>query len=421
MLCVSRLLKSATFPQVRRFSTAATRAKHELEGNLVHLKAAYELAMDISGFQELTEIAQQLETELSEEDIWTKNPKHAQHTMHKLAHINSRLGKLKGIRQSYVDMCEYVDLIVEDSDAHATEHEQHAVIDECLAEVEDVMSEVSAFIDHSLVKPTTDDAMDCLLIGEVGNGGLDAKDWVAMLHRMYLSWSKQRGFEVEEVSVVPDKVAGLRSFMIELKSTPDADCPYGWTRTEMGVHKLVRFSPFDKAHRRQTSHAKIAVIPVHHERRDDFHIEKSDLRIDRYRSSGPGGQHANTTDSAVRITHIPTGTTVSAQESRSQHDNMHTAMTRLKNELWVQHERARIDEANRIKTADGTNVNDSWGDHIRQYVLNPRQYVKDVRSNIVMDGKHAVERVLEDGDLDDFIKAALLLEAGHTLPWRNQK
>eukprot|EP00750_Incisomonas_marina_P017084 INCI19837.1.p1 GENE.INCI19837.1~~INCI19837.1.p1 ORF type:complete len:438 (-),score=83.60 INCI19837.1:470-1783(-) len=422
MTFFNRLMKFAVRPrswgrhlkfQKRAFASYLN-SRHELQNLVEELGSQYKIALQCSNYESLKAKAQVLDDVLSSDNVWIDEPTKAARTMRTRAQLEGRLSKVDKMKNAFNEVTEYAALVLDDIE-HEHGHSDWSAFEECLAEVKQVADDLDEFVRNSLVDPTSIEANDCLLMIEAGNGGLDAKDWVTMLQSMYTAWAEAKGFEVEEVSSVPDKVAGLRSCILEIKGTADADCAYGWTRTESGVHKLVRFSPFDKAHRRHTSHATVAAIPVHHEDRSTFSMDKKDLRIERFRSSGPGGQHANTTDSAVRITHIPTGLTASAQESRSQHDNLETAMSRLRNQLWVREEQNRILETNMYREASGVGSGASWGDHIRQYVLNPQQYVKDVRTNLSVEGAHAVDKVLLDGELDDFIHAALLLDRKHKL------
>lgn len=229
-----------------------------------------------------------------------------------------------------------------------------------------------------------------------GSGGTEAQDWAEMLLRMYLRWGDRRGFQTTLLEASPGEVAGIKSATIEFKG-PYA---YGWLRTETGVHRLVRKSPFDSGHRRHTSFASIFVSP---EIAEDIEIEinPADLRVDTYRASGAGGQHVNRTDSAVRITHIPSGIVVQCQSDRSQHKNRSQAMKQLKAKLYEvemlkkNEERAAL-EANKLEI--------TWGSQIRSYVLDQSR-VKDLRTGVETSNTQAVL----DGDIDLFIEACLKL------------
>jgi len=229
---------------------------------------------------------------------------------------------------------------------------------------------------------------------QAGAGGTEAQDWAEMLLRMYLRWCEASGFEVEMIEASPGDVAGLKSASIYVKG----DYAFGWLRTETGVHRLVRKSPFDSGNRRHTSFASVFIAP---EVDDDIQVEidPSDLRIDVYRASGAGGQHVNKTESAVRITHEPTGTVVQCQNDRSQHKNRATAMKQLKARLYELEELKRRDEA-QLEEAGKADV--GWGSQIRSYVLDQSR-VKDLRTGVESGDPDSVL----NGDLNKFIEASL--------------
>ena len=232
-----------------------------------------------------------------------------------------------------------------------------------------------------------------------GAGGIDSQDWTEMLLRMYLRWAERRGFARDVIEASPGEEAGLKSATI----TVGGDCAYGLLLAEAGVHRLVRISPFDQASRRHTSFASVLVWP---ELPDDVEVEidEGDLRIDTYRSSGAGGQHVNVTDSAVRITHLPTGIVVSCQNERSQHRNRDAAMSVLRSRLY---DLRRQEQQERLDQLGGEKREIAFGSQIRSYVLQPYRMVKDHRTKLE---EGNVDRVL-DGDLDPFIKARLMQKA----------
>lgn len=239
------------------------------------------------------------------------------------------------------------------------------------------------------------DAFDCYVEIHSGAGGTESQDWAAMLFRMYQRWSERRKFKIETIEYHAGEEAGIKSATIHVKG-PNA---YGWLKTESGVHRLVRISPFDSQARRHTSFSSVWVYPAI----DDtisIDVPESDVRVDTYRASGAGGQHVNTTDSAVRITHIPTGIVVQCQNERSQHKNRATAWDMLRARLYEAELQRREEEAN----AEAANKSEiGWGHQIRSYVLQPYQLVKDLRTNIE---STAPSNVL-DGDLDMFMEASL--------------
>jgi peptide chain release factor 2 len=243
------------------------------------------------------------------------------------------------------------------------------------------------------------DAGDALLSIHAGEGGTDAQDWAEMVARMYLRWAEQRGFKAEVVEASEGEEAGLKSIAI----TVQGENAYGTLKAERGVHRLVRLSPFDSAHRRQTSFAQVIVAPLVGDEAE-VEIDEGDLRIDTYRASGAGGQHVNKTDSAVRITHLPTGIVVQNQNERSQSSNKQAAMRLLRSRLAELAEEQREEELARER---GAAQNTGFGSQIRSYVLHPYQLVKDLRTQHETGNTQAVL----DGDLDDFIRSYLLAQA----------
>jgi peptide chain release factor 2 len=243
------------------------------------------------------------------------------------------------------------------------------------------------------------DANDAIASLHAGAGGTESQDWAEMLLRMYLRWAEREGLEVELDEVNPGEEAGIKSATFTVKG-PNA---YGVLSAERGVHRLVRISPFDASRRRHTSFASLDVIPIIPED-EEIEIDPSDLRIDTYRSSGAGGQHVNVTDSAVRITHLPTGITAACQNERSQMQNRAVAMRILKARLA---EMARREREEKIENLRGERREIDFGSQIRSYVLHPYQLVKDHRTGMDIGN---VERVL-DGDLRELIQAALRLRA----------
>jgi peptide chain release factor 2 len=239
------------------------------------------------------------------------------------------------------------------------------------------------------------DANDTYIEIHAGAGGTESQDWAEMLLRMYTRWAEQRGYKAEMIEYQAGEQAGIKSATILVKG----ENAYGYAKTESGVHRLVRISPYDSSARRHTSFSSVWVYPVIDDS-VEIEINDSDLKIDTYRASGAGGQHINTTDSAVRITHIPTGVVVASQHDRSQHKNRATAMNMLKARLYEREMAAREAAAlgeYEAKTEIG------WGHQIRSYVLQPYQMVKDLRTGVVSSSPGDVL----DGELDDFIAAAL--------------
>ena len=242
-----------------------------------------------------------------------------------------------------------------------------------------------------------DDARNAILTIHPGAGGTESQDWTQMLLRMYLRYAERKGFKVEIIDSLPGEEAGLKSVTVRI----EGDYAYGNLSHDSGVHRLVRISPFDANKRRHTSFAAVFVYP---EVEEDIEIEinPEELRIDTYRSSGRGGQHVNVTDSAVRITHIPTGIVVQCQNERSQHKNKASAMKVLRARLYELEKKAKLEKIEKLEDAKS---DIAWGNQIRSYVLHPYRMIKDVRTKVEIGD---VDRVL-DGDIDEFIKSSLLL------------
>jgi peptide chain release factor 2 len=240
------------------------------------------------------------------------------------------------------------------------------------------------------------DSSNAIVSINAGAGGTEAQDWVEMLLRMYLRWSEKMGYRAEIIDILPGEEAGLKNVTF----TVNGPYAYGYLRAEIGIHRLVRISPFDAGARRHTSFASVFVYP---EISDDIVIEidEKDLRIDTFRSSGAGGQHVNKTDSAVRITHLPTGIVVQCQNERSQHKNKATALKILKARLY---EKEMKEKEEKMEELHSGKKEIAWGSQIRSYVMHPYKMVKDHRTNKVI---HDVDRVM-DGEIDELIKAYLL-------------
>ena len=240
------------------------------------------------------------------------------------------------------------------------------------------------------------DESNAIVSINAGAGGTEAQDWVEMLLRMYLRWGEKRGYQTKIVDILSGEEAGLKNVTF----TVSGRYAYGYIKAEVGIHRLVRISPFDAGARRHTSFASVFVYP---EISDDFVIEidEKDLRVDTFRSSGAGGQHVNKTDSAVRITHLPTGIVVQCQNERSQHKNKAIALKILKARLY---EKELKEKEEKFEELYNTKKEIAWGSQIRSYILHPYKMVKDHRTNKVI---HQVDRVL-DGEIDEFIKAYLL-------------
>jgi peptide chain release factor 2 len=300
--------------------------------------------------------------------------------------LDDGIHTVNGVSQALEDNLGLIELGEEEGDQD--------VVAEAEAAIRALSAEVRARQIETMLSGEAD-ANDTYLEVHAGAGGTESQDWAAMLLRMYTRWADRRGFKVETLEIHDGEEAGNKSATILVKGHN----AYGWLKTESGVHRLVRISPYDSNARRHTSFASVWVYPVVD---DSIQIEipESDVRIDTYRSSGAGGQHVNTTDSAVRITHIPTGIAVACQAERSQHKNRATAWEMLRSRLYEE-ELKRREEAASATEASKTDI--GWGHQIRSYVLQPYQLVKDLRTGV----ENTSPQGVLDGDLDDFMEASL--------------
>jgi len=304
------------------------------------------------------------------------------------ARASRKLSEFRELESDVGDLEPLAELAEEDPEIASELEEQIASVQARLDELEEARLFSGRY-----------DNGDALVTVNAGAGGTDAQDWAEMVLRMEMRWAEKRGFEVELLEASPGEEAGIKSATFLVKG----ENAYGLYASEKGVHRLVRLSPFDAAHRRQTSFAGVEVSPVVGEI-DDIAIDDDDLQIDTYRASGAGGQHVNKTDSAVRITHKPTGIVVQCQNERSQSSNKAEAMTMLRSKLLELEERKRREEIAREK-GEAQDVN--FGSQIRSYVLHPYTMVKDHRTDFEMGDAN---RVL-DGDLDGFVRSYLLKAA----------
>ena len=284
---------------------------------------------------------------------------------------------------------------LEDLYSLGSEEKNEEIINDCVLKISELLKDIKK-LEVSCFLSGENDALDIYLEVHAGAGGTESQDWAEMLRRMYLKWFDKKNFSYEIISEHKGEEAGIKSSILKVSGTN----LYGLLKNESGVHRLVRISPFDSGARRHTSFASVWVYPVV----DDhisIEINESDLRIDTYRSSGAGGQHVNTTDSAVRITHIPTKIVVQCQNERSQHKNKDTCFKMLKARLY-EHELQKREKENQKETNLKTDI--GWGHQIRSYVLQPYQLVKDLRNKIENTNPDAVL----NGDIDSFIEAGVL-------------
>lgn len=325
----------------------------------------------------------EIEKVMSVADFWDNRDK-AQATVAALSTCKNIIQPFVKVSGEVEDFITLIELAEED--------------EEMLEEADSLQSELAAKLDKlELVSFLSGkfDGMNAYFSIHAGAGGTESCDWASMLLRMYRRWIERRGFTDEVIDIQQGDEAGIKS--VTLKVT--GEFAYGYLKAEQGVHRLVRISPFDSNSRRHTSFASVELFPELNED-IDIEIEEKDLRVDTYRASGAGGQHVNTTDSAIRITHIPTNVSVACQSQRSQHQNRATAMSMLKAKLYELQEEQQRKEADEIR---GEKTEMGWGNQIRSYVLHPYQMVKDLRTNHETGNTGAVL----DGDIDAFIEAWL--------------
>ena len=309
--------------------------------------------------------------------------------------LSGAIAQVEGLARELADNLELAELAEADGDT--------ALLDSAQGALADAAKRAATLRIESLLSGEAD-GNDCYIEVHPGAGGTESQDWAEMLYRMYLRWAEQHGYKVEEVDSQPGDEAGIKSATLRVSGGN----AYGWLKTESGVHRLVRISPFDSAARRHTSFASVWVYPVIDDS-IEIAIEEKDVRTDTYRASGAGGQHVNKTDSAVRLTHIPTGIVVQCQSERSQHKNKSKAMKVMRARL---HERQRLEQEERKAALAGEKADVSFGNQIRSYTLNPTQRVKDHRTDVEIGNAMGVL----DGDIDEFIRASLLQKAAARKP-----
>lgn len=332
--------------------------------------------------EEMSARVRELEQQAADPSLWD-NPDHAQTVTSELSAVQGKLRKLMELRQRLDDLPIMYELAEE-------EGEDDGTVDD---ELKDLRTQVEA-LEVTTMLSGEYDQREAVINIRSGAGGVDAADWAEMLMRMYTRWAEKNGHKVDVYDISYAEEAGIKSATFVVHG----DYMYGTLSVEQGAHRLVRISPFDNQGRRQTSFAEVEVLPVV-EQTDSIEIADSEIRVDVYRSSGPGGQSVNTTDSAVRLTHIPTGIVVTCQNEKSQIQNKASAMRVLQAKLLErkrQEERAEMD-------ALGAGGNASWGNQMRSYVLHPYQMVKDLRNNFEVNDP---TKVL-DGDIDGFLEAGI--------------
>ncbi|MDO5077311.1 peptide chain release factor 2 [Corynebacterium sp.] len=356
--------------------------RQDLAAECAALEATLTTIEKVMDPEEMSVRVRELEAQASDPSLWD-DPDHAQRVTSELSAVQASLRKLRELRQRLEDLPILYELAEEEGEGTETADDELASL---RADIESL--EVKTMLSGEY------DAREAVLNIRSGAGGVDAADWAEMLMRMYVRWAEKAGHKVDIYDISYAEEAGIKSATLVVHG----EYMYGTLSVEQGAHRLVRISPFDNQSRRQTSFAEVEVLPVV-ESTDHIDVPDSEIRVDVYRSSGPGGQSVNTTDSAVRITHLPTGIVVTCQNEKSQIQNRASAMRVLQAKLLErkrQEERAELD-------ALGAGGNASWGNQMRSYVLHPYQMVKDLRTNFEV-GDPA--KVL-DGDIDGFLEAGI--------------
>lgn len=330
-----------------------------------------------------------LESEIQEPDFWN-DQENAQKVSQKLKNNNDRIEEYESLKRQVEDLELFIEMIKEEDD------------ESNLPELKKEMDKVGKILENARVAALLNEEFDtnnAILSIHAGAGGTEAQDWADMLYRLYTRWVQDHNYKLTIIDILPDTEAGIKSVTMLV----EGENAYGYLKSEKGVHRLVRISPFDAAKKRHTSFASVDVTPEM-ENVEDVDINESDLRIDTYRSTGAGGQHVNTTDSAIRITHIPTGVVVSCQNERSQFKNKEVAMKLLKSKLV---EIKKIENKEKIEDIQGKYNQIAWGSQIRSYVFHPYSMVKDHRTN----AETANVQSVMDGNIDMFINEYLVMKS----------
>ena len=342
----------------------------------------------IFDFDDKRERLQEVELELADGDVWNDRER-AQQLGKERSSLEQVVTLLSTLKDSLNDLGELAEMASEEGDQSA--------LDEVAVELRSLEGQLATLEFRRMFQGELDDA-NCYLEIQAGSGGTEAQDWAEMLLRMYLRWAERRGFGVAVTEISEGEVAGIKSATVVI----NGEYAYGWLRTETGVHRLVRKSPFDAGNRRHTSFASV-FVSAEIDDNIEIEIKPADVRVDTYRASGAGGQHVNRTDSAVRLTHMPTNTVVQCQSERSQHQNKDNAYKQLRAKLYELELQERRSDQQAIEDAK---ADIGWGSQIRSYVLDQSR-VKDLRTDIERTDPNKVL----DGDLDSFIEACL--KAGH--------
>ncbi|MCV6599316.1 MAG: peptide chain release factor 2 [Alphaproteobacteria bacterium] len=359
--------------------------KSEIKNLIVEVEKSIDVFRRHLDFDNAIKRVKELEEESLNPNFWNDND-NAQKVMSEKSYLESSIQDIQEIDKSLRDSIELIEL---------GELEQE---DDIVLEAEQSLNSLKEYCDKKQLETLLSgeaDKNDCYLEINAGAGGTESCDWANMLLRMYLMWASSKGYKTEIIEETKGEEVGIKSITVAIHGINS----YGWLKSESGVHRLVRISPFDSNAKRHTSFASVFVSPVID---DNINIEisESDLRIDTFKASGKGGQHVNTTDSAVRITHLPTNTVAASQQQRSQHKNKDQAMKMLKSKLYELELQKRTAEK---AQAEGSKTDIGWGHQIRSYVLQPYQMIKDLRTGVEIGNAKSVL----DGNIDAFLEASL--------------
>ena len=369
----------------------------ELRLKLLDVKPQIDDLADAIGLNPLKEELSQLEGQTAQEGFWN-DLAGTQKILQRISRIKDEISSYQKLASAYEDVMTLVELGMDSPE------ESEATFEEAKLEYNALMDELETKKLATLLKGEYD-GNNAILAFHAGAGGLEAQDWAQMLYRMYTRWAERHGYKCKVLDYLSGEEGGVKSASILI----EGENAYGFLKSEAGVHRLVRISPFDSSGRRHTSFASLEVMPEITDEDNEIVINDADLKIDTYRSGGAGGQHVNKTESAIRITHIPTGVVVACQNERSQHQNREVAMKMLKSKLIEIKERAHLE---RIEDIKGEQKDSGFGNQIRSYVFMPYTLVKDHRTGFESGNITAVM----DGDIDGFINAYLKAESlGHLL------
>ena len=347
------------------------------------------LSGTVFDLQEIEYQIKTLEKTSLQESFWN-DPEKAKTILKQKNHLEQKQKQWHVPMSAFKDLEALLSLAIEEKDDSLT--------GEIAAEIE-LLDKVVNGYELRMMLRNEEDAMNAIMSIHAGAGGTESQDWADMLLRMYLRWAEKRGFKADIIDYLAGDEAGIKSVSFTL----EGDYAYGYAKAEIGIHRLVRISPFDANSRRHTSFASVFVYPEVDDE-IEIDIDEKDLRVDTYRSTGAGGQHVNKTDSAVRITHIPTGIVVQCQNERSQHKNKSMAMKYLRSRLY---ERKLQEKAEQMDQIEKNKKDIAWGSQIRSYVLHPYKMIKDHRTNLEIGNTNKVL----DGDLDELINAYLMMSS----------